>query len=96
MPYILDRRRFNDINNTLELTHISNCGELNYVLSRVVDTYLLTCSNLDRSLKYSRINDAIGALECAKLELYRRIAAPLEDKKLIDNGEVYDVQNHGE
>ena len=31
----------------------------------------------------------IGALECAKLELYRRIAAPYEDTKIQENGEVY-------
>jgi hypothetical protein len=32
----------------------------------------------------------IGVLECAKLELYRRVAAPYEDAKCEDNGDVYD------
>ena len=30
-----------------------------------------------------------GVLECAKLELYRRIAAPYEDDRLTEHGEVY-------
>jgi len=35
------------------------------------------------------INAIIGALECAKLELYRRVAAPYEDDKIAENGDVY-------
>ena len=31
----------------------------------------------------------IGVLECAKLELYRRVAAPYEDDKIDENGDVY-------
>jgi hypothetical protein len=31
----------------------------------------------------------IGALECAKLELYRRLASPYEDLKIADNGDIY-------
>jgi hypothetical protein len=33
-------------------------------------------------MRYHHINTAIGALECAKLELYRRVAAPYEDKAI--------------
>lgn len=33
--------------------------------------------------------DALGALECCKLEFYRRVAAPYEDSKIISNGDVY-------
>lgn len=40
-------------------------------------------------LSYADINEAIGALECAKLELYRRIAVPYENRKLAENGDVY-------
>jgi hypothetical protein len=59
-------------------------GELNYELSRLVDGYITR-----HGLGYSAINDVIGALECAKLEVYRRVAAPYEDIKSRDNGEVY-------
>ena len=40
---------------------------------------------------YSVINEAVGAIESAKMEFYRRVAAPYEDKKAIANGEVYTV-----
>ena len=38
--------------------------------------------------KYSKINAIIGILECIKLELYRRVAAPYEDVKAAENGDV--------
>jgi len=40
-------------------------------------------------LSYTQINAVIGVLECAKMELYRRIAAPYEDKKSRESGDVY-------
>jgi len=61
-------------------------GDLNYQFSKLVNDFLAM-----KGLSYSAINEAVGALECAKLELYRRIAAPYEDKKAIANGEVYSV-----
>jgi len=39
--------------------------------------------------KYHEYNSIIGALECCKLELYRRQIAPYEDKKIKTNGDVY-------
>lgn len=39
-------------------------------------------------LRYSEINEAIGMLECAKQEYYRRVAGPYEDKKIKENGDV--------
>jgi hypothetical protein len=38
---------------------------------------------------YRRINEVMGALECAKQEFYRRVAVPYEDKKIKENGDVY-------
>ena len=59
-------------------------GELNYVITKMCDEYI------DRhGMSYTRINDVIGVLECAKLEIYRRLAAPYEDKKIRENGDVY-------
>lgn len=59
-------------------------GELNYIVSATVDQYIKDCG-----LSYTTLNEIIGVLECAKMELYRRIAAPYEDQKLLENGEVY-------
>jgi hypothetical protein len=60
-------------------------GELNYVISRAVDEYLIRKGKL----RYAHLNEVIGAIECAKLELYRRVAAPYEDQKLAEAGDVY-------
>jgi hypothetical protein len=61
----------------------SNAGELNYQITRLVLSFL------GASPRYQDFNDAIGVLECAKLELYRRLTAPYEDKKIRENGDVY-------
>ena len=44
---------------------------------------------LGPSPRYRDFNAAIGVLECAKLELYRRAAATYEDAKLAEHGDVY-------
>lgn len=59
-------------------------GELNYVVTQLVDSWLTVVG-----VNYGSLNAAVGVLECAKLELYRRLAAPYEDGKLAENGEVY-------
>jgi hypothetical protein len=59
-------------------------GELNYVFTEIALRYIR-----DFGLNYAHVNDVIGALECAKLEFYRRLAAPYEDKKIAENGDVY-------
>jgi hypothetical protein len=65
---------------------ITSPGELNYRITRMVDEYLTR-----KGLSYANLNEAIGVLECAKLELYRRIVAGYEDRKLADpeSGDVY-------
>jgi len=60
-------------------------GELNYLFTRIIDRQL-------DNANYARYNELIGALECCKLELYRRMIVPYEDKKKKDNGDVYDNQ----
>jgi len=62
----------------------NEAGELNYLITKLCDAFLMKTG-----LSYKNINQAIGALECAKLELYRRVAAPYEEKKCRENGEVY-------
>jgi len=59
-------------------------GEMNYVISRILKGVYGHKDNT----RYTNINDAIGVLECVKLELYRRVAAPYEDVKIEENGDV--------
>jgi len=81
MPYITphQRAKFPDLPSM-------GIGELNYLISRALNEYIL----MHGGLRYNTINDCIGVLECAKLELYRRVAAPYEDKKIEENSDVYD------
>lgn len=92
MPYITpeDRERF-----VHELCHgkenlaeavgeiCNNAGDLNYAFTVISQTYLR-----EKGLRYQHINDIIGALEGAKIELYRRVAVDYEDKKIAENGDV--------
>lgn len=77
MPYIKVEERPRAVNNP------QTAGELNFALTRMVQSYLGPTPN------YGTFNAAIGALECCKLELYRRMVAPYEDKKIQENGDVY-------
>ena len=56
-------------------------GELNYIITKLL---LKTTPE-----SYSDYNTLVGVLECCKLELYRRLIAPYEDRKRDENGEVY-------
>ena len=59
-------------------------GELNYLVTMEIQKYLHT-----NGLSYTTINDIIGVLECAKMELYRRVAVDYENEKMKLNGDVY-------
>jgi hypothetical protein len=61
-----------------------NAGELNYAITCLLRGYLR-----QHGTRYTTMNDIMGALEGAKLEFYRRIAAPYEETKRATNGEVY-------
>lgn len=61
----------------------TNGGELNYHITSLLHWYIE-----EKGLNYATVNEIIGVLECAKLELYRVIAAPYETKKAISNGTV--------
>lgn len=58
-------------------------GQLNYQLTEVVRAFL------GPEAKYADMNAAIGALECSKAEILRRIVAPYEDHKTRQNGDVF-------
>jgi hypothetical protein len=79
MPYIDQKRRVEIDGGDI----IRTSGELNYVITETILSFL----GPDPS--YSVYNAAIGALECAKLELYRRTVVPYEDQKCLENGDVY-------
>ena len=79
MPYISEQNR-EDLKRRYPITP----GELNYYLTLLLKEYIK-----NKGLSYQTINDIVGALEGAKLEFYRRVVAPYEDKKIQENGDVY-------
>jgi hypothetical protein len=85
MPYINE-----DAREELNYRPPENAGELNFALTRMVQMYLYGDSDRDYKTSYQRFNDAMGALEGCKLELYRRLIAPYEDAKIEENGDVYE------
>ena len=80
MPYIRKEKRV-----PLATGFISpeGPGELNYAITQLILDYLAGRQS------YDLCNEVIGVLECAKLELYRRMVAPYENKKCAENGDVY-------
>lgn len=81
MPYVDEQRKTDlDWGDVLP----ENPGDLNYVFSDIIDGYLER-----KGLRYEHVNAIVGALECCKMELYRRIAAPYENQKIKENGDVY-------
>ena len=80
MPYITDTNK----EEIGQGKTPSTPGELNYCFTLLAVEYLK-----NKGERYQTYNDIIGALECAKLEMYRRKTAPYEDKKITENGDVY-------
>lgn len=87
MPYIKTAKRTKYNKFLSEIAEILKAlppeevdGELNYVITKLLKEVY--------PLRYFHLNKAIGVLECAKLEYYRRVAAPYEDKKIQESGDV--------
>ena len=89
MPYIPEKDRESldyaifDITARI-LAEEGTAGRMNYCISSMINMMIEK-----KGLSYSNLNEIIGALECIKMELYRRVAAPYEDLKIQENGDVY-------
>ena len=87
MPYIKAKNRIKYDKVLEELVKILRTvppeeidGEFNYVVTKMLKEIY--------PLRYFHINKAVGVLECIKLEYYRRVAAPYEDLKIKESGDV--------
>lgn len=95
MPYIKTEMRskldphIDSLSSAIvELNENEFAGNLNYTINKLIQS-ILTKKNDHLSLsKYSDWNEVVGALECAKIEIYRRLIAPYEDIKITENGDV--------
>jgi hypothetical protein len=91
MPYIPQDKRegFENALTSIVARMLSEdeadrAGILNYCISTLISKSLVSMGT-----NYVKLNELIGVLECAKLELYRRVASPYEDEKVESNGDVY-------
>ncbi len=83
MPYIkqFERAEIKAAATALSRAALSP-GQLNYAISTLVHCWL------GKACRYNDYNEAIGVLECVKLELYRDVIGPYEQKKKDENGAI--------
>lgn len=82
MPYIKQEDRELLKQNSINLGCLAkNVGELNFIITSIIHSYLGK-----EKVNYTNINNVIGTLECAKIELYRSLAENYEDSKIAENG----------
>lgn len=91
MPYIkpekraafdslIDQLKQELVNQQLDDSEDNMEGNINYIITRL----LKKCYGDN----YAELNDAMGVLNCITHEFYRKIAAPYEDQKEFDNGQI--------
>lgn len=90
MPYVLTERRevvdahVGTIAENIVRLFDADPGILNYTITKLLVEVVAR-----KGETYQTYNDIVGALECAKLEAYRRQIAVYENRKLMENGDVY-------
>ena len=91
MPYIpqKDRDRYNNLVDAIvdKLVEVNDTqlikGHHNYIM------YTLALKLADRvGIRYATLQDIIGTFDCCKMELYRKLVAPYEEKAIEKNGDV--------
>lgn len=87
MPYI-DQERRHEL-RVRKHHPPQDVGELNYVISDIVDDYVLDRAIDNGKRSYAVLNDVMGVLAAVQAEFYRRVVAPYEDGKRAENGEVF-------
>jgi hypothetical protein len=81
MPYI---KKDNRDELSSKVRDPRTAGELNYLFTQMINSYLT-----ENGVCYQSFNDIVGALEGAKLEVYRRLIAGYENQKVTENGDAY-------
>jgi len=88
MPYISPENR-RDLDPAIEAVldaladtpFQDSLGNLNYLISRIVAGHM-------GQVSYGKVAMATGVLENVKQEFYRRVAAPYEDQKIDQSGDI--------
>jgi len=82
MPYIkqVDRRQIDGIVSNMAHCRVQANGDLNYILFKFCSLYVKP--------SYNNYKNYIGELRQCASEIERRILAPYEDTKILENGDV--------
>lgn len=91
MPYIAEAGRSKLSYSPSPL----NAGEMQYAIAKMIQKYLERQAEENGQVRYQDMNDIMGALAGAQMEFYREVVAPYEDKKINENGAVYDNSKYG-
>ena len=76
-------KEIKDLSMRIAAIHTERPGDMNYAVSQLIRQVY------GEKLKYHECNEIIGVLECIKAEFYRVRVGPYEDKKIVDNGDLY-------
>ena len=94
MPYIKkeNRKYYDDLINNIvkelsdnydgESNKTYSVGELNYVISSIIWRLF------ENNPCYTNGSNLTGVLECVKEEFYRRKMSELENRKMLENGDI--------
>ncbi len=87
MPYIKKENR-DTIDAVIKslVDVVTTPGDVNYAITKLLHEILVR-----EGLNYAGLNAAVGVLECVKLEFYRMVVAPYENKKRMENGPISDL-----
>ncbi len=84
MPYIKNAHRPEFDYHIIRLVDmISGWEDFNYVVSKMLKKLYANWG-----LSYNFINNAMGVLSCVQAEFYRTTAAPYEDAKRDEDGDI--------
>lgn len=86
MPYIkkIDRERFATFIDSFVKVDVKSTGEFNYVLTSLVLAYARRTN-----MSYANLSAICGVIDDVKHEFRRRIVDAYENKKAVENGDVY-------
>ena len=86
MPYIRTNRIKIDKHLNSTIDEVKNTGDLNYCIYKLCKLWVKR-----EGINYENLSNCIKTFECAKLEFYRMILVPYENKKIEENGNVEPV-----
>lgn len=84
MPYLRSKKRRKELTPHAQWESCADGAELNFLICTQIDLFIKT-----HGLSYHTLEEIDGALDLARLEFVRRIVAPYEEIKRVENGEVF-------